>query len=157
MLLTGDEDLREAALFAQGFGLSLVVAGFPGTARQGQSELLLREADHVVRLDAAQVAAHLSMTPGRPTQPAAAPAAPDETVVDVGGAEDALRELCQGVVGDPRFVEDATPLLNGDRLSRRADKVLVARLSELTGEFPVPADLLGRAPNMCIGMAAARG
>jgi len=47
ILFTGDEDLREAALHAQGFGLTLVVAGFPPTAGQGQSKLLLREADHV--------------------------------------------------------------------------------------------------------------
>lgn len=77
-----------------------------------------------------------------------------EAVVDPAAAEETLREVCRGVIDDPRFAGPGSEACDGEHLSRRADKVLVARLSALTGQFPVAADLLGRARAMCVEMAA---
>jgi hypothetical protein len=150
IVLSGDEDLREAALHAQGFGVSLVVAGFPRTARQGQSRLLLREADHVVHLSRDDIAAHLSAVEPEVSLPEPEPVVPEAP--DDAAAERALRDVCRSVVEDPRFAESGL-VSGGARISYRADKVLVARLAELTGTFPVDADLLARARTLCVELA----
>ena len=61
ILLSGDEDLREAALHAQSFGVSVVLIGLPPTKGQRQSELLVRESDHHLLLDRSVLAAHLEL------------------------------------------------------------------------------------------------
>ena len=147
ILFTGDEDLREAALHAQGFGLTLVVAGFPPTAGQGQSKLLLREADHVVLLSADELRDHLSAIPD------AVPRAASPSSVDEEAAEESIRQVCRDLVTDPRF-NVGEPLVEPSsyppRLTRHADRVLVARLADLTGTFPVDQDLLRHARNICL-------
>lgn len=162
IVLSGDEDLREAALHAQGFGVSLVVAGFPRTARQGQSRLLLREADHVVYLTRDDLAPHLGPAVAPAPEPevtlpdASGPVLPEPAAPDAEAADQALRDVCRSVVEDPRFAEKGLVSGGGGRISYRADKVLVARLAELTGTFPVDADLLTRARAICVELAGAR-
>lgn len=148
LLLTGDEDIREAALFAQGFGVSLLVAGFVATKDQRPSELLLREADHVVYVMRDDIAPHLSLEPsaGAPSAAEPAPADPVET-------DDPLVELCRGVVAAAR--EEGHPVADetGERLTRETDRILITRLSELTGRFPVVPAVLQRARPVCIALA----
>lgn len=152
VLFSGDEDLREAALYAQGFGVSLVVAGFPKTATQGQSALLLREADHVVQLTAAQTRDHIvlasALDAGEATEPEVGEAAPADP-------DTALREVCAGIVDDPRFTTSGVLDRTG-RVARGADKVLVARLAEVTGTFPVSAEVLTRARRILRDLAHER-
>jgi hypothetical protein len=140
VLVSGDEDLREAALYAQGFGVTLVVAGFGNAASGSQSALLLREADHLVHLSSDDIAPHLV------PYAATAPGAPDE-------AERPIVALCRGLVEEAR--SHGGGLLDGNRLTRRADKILVARLAELTGQFPVERSLLERARATCVRLARA--
>lgn len=164
IILSGDEDLRETALHAQSFGVTVVVAGFPSTSRQRQSTLLLREADHVVKLSTTDVSDHLVI----PRSPASTPeaAAPEESVTkDVQlvqptppeeEVDQSIDDLCRGVVLDPRF-GGARGVLDSSshepRLTKQADKVLIARLAELTGTFPVDSAVVRRARERCIRMA----
>lgn len=71
--------------------------------------------------------------------------------------EESLRALCEGVLDDPRFEHEGVvdPRAEG-RLLHRADQVLVARLAELTGVFPVPSDVLNRARTLCSQLARDR-
>lgn len=160
IVFSGDEDLREAALHAQGFGVSLVVAGFPRTARQGQSRLLLREADHVVHLSRDDIATHLGAAvvgaeaQDMPGTREPEPVLPEASAPDDAAAAQALRDVCRSVVADPRFAETGLVSGGGARISYRADKVLVARLAELTGTFPVDAELLTRARTICLELAS---
>lgn len=178
VLLSGDEDLREAALFAQGHGVTFVLLGFPPTARQRQSELLVREADYHVVLDGPFVARHLRLV--QPTVAEAAaqvgvealeqamtPAADGlsaDVVVEEEGRQatevaapalEALVELAEEVITDPRFAAGGLADTSGPfpRLSREADRLLVARLASLTGVFPVDSELLRRARRLCIDLA----
>lgn len=192
VLLSGDEDLREATLFAQGHGVTFVLLGLQPTTRQRQSELLIREADYHLVLDATFVARHLGLV--EPTVVEAAVeivmdadsdrviAAPSADVVARHGPEaaeelvaepevlvepagevppalDALVDLADEVVSDARFaggglVDDSGAF---PRLTREADKLLVARLASLTGIFPVDSALLRRARRLCIDLASGRG
>jgi hypothetical protein len=173
VLFSGDEDLREAALYAQGFGVSLVVCGFEPSAGQRQSELLLREADHVVRLDRRDLDGVFLATPGvadvdkssaagerRPSNLAGSEAAEveaeaeeetqDATTAHEAGAEETLRQVCGSVVVDLRLRGEPIVGTSGNRLTHRADRMLVARLAELTGRFPVDAEVLGLARAICL-------
>lgn len=72
---------------------------FPTNRRQGQSALLLREADHVVRLAAEDVASHLRLTPGAEAALVAATGAADgemaepDEFISTAAEEDAERSL----------------------------------------------------------------
>lgn len=171
ILISGDEDLRETVLHAQSFGLTMIVAGFPPSARQGQSLLLLREADHVLSLSKTDIEPHLVLTPeavlsgvGSPASPipendTEQPAQPAISAPHPAEADESLRTLCHGVVDDPRFT-DTLAILDSSgcspRLTRQADRVLIARLAELTGVFPVDGDLVRRSRDMCIDFVNAR-
>jgi hypothetical protein len=152
---SGDEDLREAVLHAQGFGVSVVLAGLPATARQGQSELLIREADHHVVLDSARIGRHLRLGP------LAAPAGVEQGLAFsevVDQTNSVVLRLAQEVVNDPRFAGRAD-LLDADhdgRLTRQADRLLVSRLADLTGVFPVQSAVLRSARAICVVVAAER-
>jgi hypothetical protein len=191
IVVTGDEDIREALADVQGFGVTGVVVGFPPTGRNGQSALLLREADHVVSLRADEIQNLFVVSEGagadrgatRPGASAAEPKTPEaqanpaETERTVGdnqarsepttveatllsdeAAEDGLRAVCRGVVADERFA--ATGIFesgSGRRMTKRANKVLVARIVELTGDFPVDPEILSRARQICREVARELG
>ena len=80
----------------------------------------------------------------------------DATVVPVEAAEESLRAICQSVVTDPRFATVGVfePESAG-RMSHRAHRMLVARIAELTGVFPVDPSVLSRARNICQEMVSA--
>lgn len=123
-LVSGAEDLREAAAHAQGYGISLCLVGMPTSVGQSQSRLQVREADHHLVIPADVLRAHLL-----PRQaPAGAPGA----------------DLSSIVVELARDQRSALDLVTGG-LSRSTDKAPVARLSQLTGQHPVDASL-PRAP-----------
>jgi uncharacterized LabA/DUF88 family protein len=183
ILVSGDEDLRETALHAQSFGLTMIVAGFPSTLRQGQSVLLLREADHVISLSKADIEPHLALAAEASSSWATSPVPDpvgqfDHTSVsdqvapeassshdgtgqqpisapDPSEADESLQNLCRGVVDDPRF-ESRDAILDASgsspRLTRQADRVLIARLADLTGNFPVEQALVQRSRDMCLDL-----
>jgi uncharacterized LabA/DUF88 family protein len=182
ILFSGDEDLREAALFAQTHGVTVVLIGLPPTQRQRQSTLLIRESDHHVVLAPAVMSRHLerleaTTAPQAGTLPATVtatatarepeiesspPTETDEVAVDRGSADslvdsslESLLGVAEGVVGDRRFqaggLIDAGP---PQRLSKEADRLLVGRLAELTGVFPVDRELLQRVRRMCLDLAS---
>ena len=173
IVLSGDEDLREAALHAQSFGVSVVLVGLPPTRRQGQSELLVREADHHLLLDKESVAAHIALSssaaateidpevdasPGEIVRrPSVNPHAAVVILID-DDTEALLRKMADDLVGDPRFTkfDDIVPSRESTRLTRRADRMLVARLAEVTGIFPVEKQLLERARSAAVRAAAVR-
>lgn len=170
ILISGDEDLRETALHAQSFGLTMIVAGFPRSSRQGQSVALLREADHVVELTKADIEPHLVLTPaaraaGLGAVPSFAPPAEGDSIdtsisaPDRSEAEQSLQALYEGVVNDDRFI-DMESIIDtsgfSPRLTRQADKVLIARLAELTGIFPVDPDLVRRSRAACVAIVMRR-
>ena len=171
ILLSGDEDLRETALHAQSSGLTMIVAGFPPTPGQGQSLLLLREADYVVTLSKADVEDHLRLTEEASAEGVELPssvATEDRDAIsrmaisapDPSEADESLHALCRGIVADARFSEKDAILdasASSPRLTKQADRVLIARLAELTGTFPVDPALVGRSRHMCIELAAAAG
>jgi hypothetical protein len=148
IVVGGDEDLREAALHAQSFGVSVVLVGLPPTRQQRQSELLVRESDHHLVLDAAVMATHLELSSTRSVPPveesaAGVPTAPPLLDSDTTAR---LRKVADELVADPPFRRlDEIVSSDGMRLTRRADRVLVARLAELTGRFPVEKQLRERA------------
>lgn len=170
ILVSGDEDLRETVLHAQSFGLTMIVAGFPRSSRQGQSVALLREADHVVELTRADVEPHLVLTPAAhaagigtfPSPPSGADDASIDTTIsapDTSEAEQSLQVLFEGIVNDDRFVETDSILDTSGfspRLTRQADKVLIARLAELTGTFPVDSELVRRSRAACVALVMRR-
>ena len=183
IIVSGDEDLRETVAHVQSFGVTAAVVGFPRSPRQAQSVLLLREADHVVMLGAGDVEAHFEIQKGAgldASTPVAEPTgaastatatppddestcsaedvAADAAAPPVEAAEESLRALCAGVLDDPRFAGvGVADRRGGGRLRRHADQVLVARLAELTGLFPVPPDVLSRARALCIQIEEERG
>ena len=70
-----------------------------------------------------------------------------------------LRKVADELVADPRLgrLEEIVSS-DGSRLTRRADRILVARLAELTGLFPVEKQLPERARAATVEAAvAARG
>ena len=174
IVFTGDEDLREAALFAQTHGVTVVLIGLPPTQRQRQSTLLIRESDHHVVLTPATMSRHLEKVevaaatvpaaasgPEPETEPESSAAADD--VAEGGGSGDSrlvsslepLLGVAEGVVGDRRF--QAGGLIDfgpPQRLSKEADRLLVGRLAELTGVFPVDRELLQRVRLICLDLAA---
>lgn len=170
ILLSGDEDLRETVSHVQSFGVTVVVVGFPSTSRQGQSVLLLREADHVVLLTPDEVRPHFVIqdridaddspagVPGDALLASEAGAdldQPGAAVELTDGSEESLRILCESVVNDTRFAPGGAfePWSAGTRLTRRADRILVARLAELTGVFPVDPGVMRRARQICQDLA----
>lgn len=170
ILVSGDEDLRETALHAQSFGLTMIVAGFPRSSRQGQSVSLLREADHVVSLTKADVEPHLLLNPAGqaagigatplPTPPTEY-ASTDTTISapEPSEAEESLQALYEGVVDDERFTGTDSILDTSGyspRLTRQADRVLIARLAELTGTFPVDPELVRRSRTACVTLLMSR-
>jgi len=175
ILFSGDEDLREAALFAQTHGVTVVLVGLPPTQRQRQSTLLIRESDHHVVLAPALMSRHLehlegTTAPEAETLPAvsepeiepAAPTKSDEVGADRGTAEslvdstlESLLGVAEGVVGDRRFQAGGLIDLGlPQRLSKEADRLLVGRLAELTGVFPVDRALLQQVRRMCLDLAS---
>lgn len=161
VLISGDEDLRESALHAQSFGLTMIVAGFAATPRQGQSLLLLREADYVLPVPPEVLAPHLFLTTTVPAldipvnEDAETPSTTTLSAPDASEAEESLVELCRGVVQDERFSGVSAILdISGirPRLTQQADRVLIARLAELTRTFPVDRDLVVRARGICIDL-----
>lgn len=157
LLMSGDEDLRETVLHAQGYGVTVVLAGFPATSRQRQSVLLMREADHTLSLTREHVGASLKiLEPMSVTLPIETPpedlgqiSAPPQAESDAQ-----LEAICRSVVQDDRFEGHLTEERNGQiRLVNRADRVLVARIAEATGAFPVDAALLQRARKRCVELA----
>lgn len=157
LLISGDEDLRETVVHAQSYGVTVVVAGFPPTSRQRQSVLLLREADHAITISADQlrpslqvldsVSEPLPLDAGPAISQAISTPPPEET-------EEQLDAIVRSVVQDSRFAHGGLTEERGDqvRLSRRADRVLVARLAETTGVFPVDPELLSRARGRCLDL-----
>jgi NYN domain len=162
IVVSGDEDLREAAVHAQSFGVSVVLVGLPPTRQQRQSELLIREADHHLVLDTAVMATHLELSSARSIpQVEQAPAGTHQAtaLLPDGDTTARLRKVADELVADPRFgrLEEIVSS-DGSRLTRRADRILVARLAELTGLFPVEKQLLERARAATVEAAvAARG
>lgn len=165
IVLSGDEDLRESAVHAQTFGLTLIVAGFPPSPHQGQSQLLLREADHVVTISPEVMGRFMTVkAAASETLPGVDVARCEETATtvtspDLAEVKDAIEDLCKSVVGDARFnsLASLVDYVEGSRrLGRRADKVLVARLAELTGIFPVERELLDRCRERCLILALER-
>lgn len=136
----------------------------------------MREADHVIVLDRQDVRDHVALV-----SDLAAEGAPDvgdgvrdsgsavvterlaegspgvEGAPDAAQAEESLRAVCDSVLGDPRFVGQAPVTPDGARLTHRADRMLVAKLAELTATFPVDAGLLARARSMCLDLWTRRG
>ena len=165
IVFSGDEDLREAALFAQTHGVTVVLIGLPPTQRQRQSTLLIRESDHHIVLAPATMSRHLervevTIAPGAETL---SPTAAEPGVVADGGSAgsivdsslESLLGVAEGVVGDRRFqagglIDPGPP----QRLSKESDRLLVGRLAELTGVFPVDRELLQRVRRMCLDLAA---
>jgi uncharacterized LabA/DUF88 family protein len=157
VVLSGDEDIREAALYAQGFGVSLIVAGFEASAGQDQSALLLREADHVVRLDTSEIERHIRLVDDAANAPTTHdPDTAPESAPDAAQAEESVRAVCASVMGDERFATVPAVREDGDRLTYRADRILVAKLAELTGTFPVDSELLARARAICLDLWSQR-
>lgn len=174
IILSGDEDLRETVAHAQSFGTTVVVVGFPPSGRQRQSVLLLREADHVVLLDAGDIADYLHVVEVAAPSPSAgdvdAPAAGGDVeattsmeevltppVIEAG---ERLLEVCEEIVGDQRFSTSSGLVMNakgGYSLSRHVDRVLIAKLVELTGTFPVDTELIRRARRLCVRLATGDG
>lgn len=160
ILLSDDEDLRESVVHAQTFGLTVVLAGFPTSPRQAQSQLLVREADHVMYLDAEAMCEHLLVrqdsTQTLPGVEATTAPAEENQAPPIEDVEASIESVCRNLVDDPSFAAPADLLDSwgaATRLSHRADKLLVRRLSELTGEFPVPKSLLERRRARCIELA----
>lgn len=157
LLMSGDEDLRETVLHAQGYGVSVVLAGFPATARQRQSVLLMREADHTLSVTREHVSASLKiLEPTSATLPIeTAPEDSSQISAPPQAESDAqLDAICRSVVQDDRFRGQLTEERNGQvRLVSRADRVLVARIAEATGVFPVDSALLQRARTRCVELA----
>jgi uncharacterized LabA/DUF88 family protein len=157
IVFSGDEDLREAIVHAQGVGVTVILVGLPQTARQGQSSLLIRDADHHLVLPVDLLARHLTLVePAEPTTwvwgtpvDGSAASVPDET---------AILELAREVVFDGRFAErgDLLDPDQGDRLTRAADRLLVGRLADRTGVFPVDPAALRSARAVCLVVAAQR-
>lgn len=184
IIVSGDEDLRETVAHVQSFGVTAAVVGFPRSDRQGQSILLLREADHVVMLHSEDVETHFVIDEGAGMDDTATVALSNDSAIEVAitapGADstsiaksvfeadpaappveeaaESLRLLCDELLDDPRFQREgvADPRVEG-RLRRYADKVLVGKLHDLTGEFPVPPDVLNRARALCMKIAEERG
>ncbi len=124
-LWSGDEDLREAARHAQGYGVSLCLVGMPSAVGQSQSKLLVLEADHHLVLDPEVLVAHLRSTR-------------DEAPTSTPGAD--LAQVVDELAKDPRSRLD--PGAGHVSLFKGTDSALVARLAQLTGQFPVDSSLL---------------
>lgn len=157
LLMSGDEDLRETVLHAQSYGLTVVVAGFPRTPRQGQSALLLREADHTLHLTAADLEPVLSVAQSETPQATTSvdtDTGPSISVPPAAETDQQLDDICRSVIKDDRFgAKGPTESRGGQlRLTSRADRVLVARLAEATGTFPVEGDLLRLARERCLAL-----
>jgi hypothetical protein len=130
---------------------------------QRQSELLVRESDHHLLLDRSVLAAHLELASplavssteraGAASPSADAPLATLSLPEDETGST--LATLAKDLVSDARFSELAEVVSPTDpsRLTRRADRMLVARLADLTGRFPVEKQLLERARRACVDAA----
>ncbi len=176
ILFSGDEDLREAALLAQTLGVTVVLIGLPSTQRQRQSTLLVRESDHHVVLAPGVMSRHLervevvtatknetrvsaSARPGLSAPPTSEDGELVEGSAPVGSMAasslESLLGVAEGVVADRGF-EAGGLIIAGPRrrLSREADRLLVGRLAELTGVFPVDRDLLQRVRRMCLDLAS---
>lgn len=90
------------------------------------------------------------VTESQTARPAAEASMTEATVLPVEAAEKSLRTICHSVVTDPRFVESGVfEPWSGGRMSYRANRVLVARIAELTGVFPVDPAVLSRARQIC--------
>jgi NYN domain len=155
IVFSGDEDLREAIVHVQGYGVTVILVGLPQTARQGQSSLLIRDADHHLVLPTDLVARHLTLDePAEPTPWVFGADGPAATAQD----ETAILELAREVVYDARFAErrDLLDPDQDDRLTRTADRLLVGRLADRTGAFPVDPVALRSARAVCLLVAAQR-
>jgi uncharacterized LabA/DUF88 family protein len=167
IVFSGDEDLREAMVHAQGYGVSAVLVGLPETPRQGQSRLLIREADHHLVLPVDLLARHLRLASPAPAGSQAAvessesSSAVEEQLVTAAAADEieaAILQLAHAVVYDRRFAErdDLLDSEQPDRLTRTADRLLVGRLADRTGAFPVDPAALRSARAVCLLVAAQR-
>ncbi|MHB1087905.1 MAG: NYN domain-containing protein [Acidimicrobiales bacterium] len=167
ILLSGDEDLRETVLFAQGHGVTVVVAGVPSTARSNQSDTLVREADFHLILPAELLATHIVETQ--------APLITGTTSTEngyEGGVEDAqeIVEETAAPVGVTQIEDGALETLAIEMVSRtdfiletfdgrvrlasRCDRALIGQLIQLTQTNPVAESILRRARAKCIEVAS---
>jgi hypothetical protein len=161
ILLSGDEDLRETVLFAQGHGVTVVVAGVPETTRSNQSDSLVREADFHLLLPTEVLATHLFETQSplitelkaRDDDSAAEQVSvvtEREEVLEVD--EVALELLAVRVVTMPGFlIETVEGRL---RLPIEFDRALIGGLINLTKTNPVGQSVLRRARAKCIEVAS---
>lgn len=121
VLVSGDEDLREAARHAQQQGVSLVLMGMPAVAGQNQSSRLVAEADVSIALSPDDVSEHFAARNA-----------------SAEGDAEPLRALVLQLTQDPRSSLDQF----GTSLSQLTDKALVSGLARATNTFPVDATLL---------------
>ena len=160
VLVSGDEDLREAARYTQSHGVTVCLVGFPPTRHQRQSDALIRESDYHLLLNRDQFSPFLEVDPApqqgeldlETTDPQSAPVAVTSSNEPAEAAEAAMDEIIRGILDDPRFVGGVTEPLAPDRLRRGVDRVLVARIAEAIGAFPVEATVLQRARHRMIEM-----
>lgn len=161
ILLSGDEDLRETVLFAQGHGVTVVVAGVPETAKSNQSDTLVREADFHLVLPVDILATHLLETQA-PLVSVAPTVDDDENVdtvvvavdpqVEVQLDDNALEALATEMVGRADFSLDTSE--GRVRLSSTCDRVLISNLIKMTKSNPVADAVLRRARAKCIEVAS---
>jgi hypothetical protein len=167
ILLSGDEDLRETVLFAQGLGVTVVVAGVPNTARSNQSDTLVREADfhlilptevlanHIVETQAPLIANDsLASEDDAPEVVELQEMAVVETVAEqVTQVDDgALEVLAVEMVGRKDFLLET--FAGRVRLANGCDRVLISQLIKLTQTNPVPDAILRRARAKCIEVSS---
>jgi hypothetical protein len=157
ILLSGDEDLRETVLFAQGHGVTVVLAGVPNSARSNQSVALIHEADFHLNVPVELLGRHIHETQS--------PLIPGEIPVEIDGSSDivvlpaepsndnvpddhALETLAATIVARTDFVLETRS--GKVYLSAESDRILIRHLVTLTQTNPVADSLLRRARAKCV-------
>jgi hypothetical protein len=161
ILLSGDEDLRETVLFAQGHGVTVVVAGVPEANRFNQSDSLVREADYHLLLPTEVLAAHILETQA-PLIAEVKSTGEDITVVttqvvvetrEILHVDDAALEmLAVRIVTMPGFILETVE--GRLRLAIEFDRALIGGLINLTKTNPVEQSVLRRARAKCIEVSS---
>ncbi len=170
VVVSGDEDLREAVHFAQNHGVTVVLIGMPGAGEDDASTLLVRDADLHVNLTTEELASFmeeresveassLQPTSVRPMWMNAPLTRPVSDGFSVNVEIDVLAEIVEGVLASPEArdfgVRNQTGV--GGPVNREVDKVLLRRLVERTGRYEIDPDLAFRARQLLLDMADARG
>lgn len=161
ILLSGDEDLRETVLFAQGHGVTVVVAGIPETEKSKQSDTLVREADFHLMLPVELLEKHILET--QAPLLAVTPVVELDLLVDVESIpmdvkgeidldDDALESLAVVMVARADFVVEVSG--NRTRLSNVSDRMLIRQLITMTNTNPVADPVLKRARAKCVEVAS---